>query len=128
MMIKAGDPPRELEVEVERLTREQDELKRSLERAEYLLRDLEMEKGLRKAAEKERDVRHRQCDMWHRAEIDAAAQRDAAEARLVRAREALEALRQKPAIFPEDWDEAIRALADSAPAGRAALAAEVDLT
>ena len=37
---------------------------------------------------------------------------EAAEARLVRAREVLEDLRKRPVIFPEDWEAAIRALAD----------------
>lgn len=137
-----------LEVEVERLTRERDELKRSLERAEYLLRDLEEweERTHREATverlTRERDEARRDAECMRGNADDNYARLQAAEARLARAREAL----QLPLIFfsggpmttnqRDSWlaitghheitskvmcDAIRRALADSEPAGRAAV-------
>jgi hypothetical protein len=132
-----------LEVEVERLTRERDELKRSLERAEYLLSDLEEweERTHREATverlTRERDEARRDAECMRGNADDNYAKLQAAEARLARAREALEKASERLQLIGNhaltraaSWittcayayaDEARRVLADSEPAGRAAV-------
>jgi hypothetical protein len=134
---------RKLEVEVERLTRERDELKRSLERAEYLLSDLEEweERTHREATverlTRERDEARRDAECMRGNADDIYAKLQAAEARLARVREALEKASERLQLIGNhaltraaSWittcayayaDEARRVLADSAPAGRAAV-------